>query len=407
MRSTLAISVAAVAMAQDAKPASAVHVAPAGARMAAPLGSRMLNPYGYGGVRMAAPAYAGARVGARVAAPAYAAMNPYMTRAAPIAYQQPAYQAPVAAAPVAAAAPVYDHEEDYENWRVAYITAKAENADSISHSPMLSDSWKLNDRDNAFINPEMATTLRLNFELEGQKGKMQAAEYALNVAAERDAPSEDLTELKKVYEYERLSTMNLMLNNDPVISYQVARQDYEWDAKTASEKLKNAKTATEKREAQLLAQEAQLDLLDAVNPLLGGGLNYGSKMGTMVRYMVDSGKAKNAQQSFDEATRAYQGNPSAVNFYELQIAELKLEKREADYMRTLTGLVSPLAALLNGNYGASLKYKKELTEAKIADLEEKLAAELYKQRHGKEPFGRTDNTPSNAKTQRAFYNLIG
>lgn len=384
---------------QAAPAASPVHVARAPFYGNRAYGNRapFVGAYGNLGARVAAPYYA-ARAGTPyyAAAPAISAYNPYALRAAQAT-------APVVAAP----APVqdFDHSTDYANWRLAYLTSKAEEADALSFSPMLSPNW--NHRGGAPFDQGQAGILYDQYKLEAAKGKMFAAEYALNQAAELGAPVSELQELKKLYDYEKLNQMNLLLSvTNPVITYQLARQDYEWDATAAEQALRDATTPQEKRKAQLDMQEAQIDLMDAMSPVVGGGLSYPGKLSTMVRFMGDSESAKGRQMSFDEAAAEYERSPTPVNMYELQIAELKLEKAEASYMNSLAGFVSPLAALLNGNYQSSLKYKKEQVEAKIAGLEEKLAAATYTARHGRAPFGRTSNKASSMKTQRAFFNLL-
>jgi hypothetical protein len=334
------------------------------------------------------------------------AQNPYMMRA-PVA-------APVAAPVVEAVAVVveaepnaYNHVDDYTAWRIAYLTAQAEKSDAMMHSPLLDPDWKWSGT-SPITNTDQQGLLREQYELQSAKGKMQAAEYMLNVAAQNDAPLEELQEIKKFYDYERLKQMNIMVGSNAVMTYQIARQDYEWDANSAQAAIASATTDFEKRKAQLDMQEAQMGLMSALDPLMGNTGSYtpASSMGKMVGFMADAASAQGRQGSFDDSAAQYEANPTAANMYEMQIAELKLEKAEASYMRSLAGYLSPLAALMNGNYRSSLNYKKQQIESKIADLEEKLAAERYKQRQGKSPFGRTANLASEQKTQRAFFNLL-
>jgi hypothetical protein len=122
--------------------------------------------------------------------------------------------------------------------------------------------------------------------------------------------------------------------------------------------------------------------------------------------MRQSISTKGSQESFDSAAATYKASPTATNMFAMQISELKLEKAEAAYMGNIASFISPLAALLNGNYNKALGYKQKQIDAKIADLNEKLAAEQYKLSQQKEPFGRTGNLASEQKTQRAFYNLL-
>jgi hypothetical protein len=296
------------------------------------------------------------------------------------------------------------HQNDYENWRMAYLTSRAEASEALSHSPLF-NMWNFVNDDNDPLAADTKNKLLNNFQLQSRRQKMEAASYAISVSAARGADDATLDALKQEYEYERLQSLNLQLNN-PMITYQIARMDYGWDAGFAEYVMEQARTPEEKREAKLVMQMAEMDFLDALDGVLpGGGMGLGSNLRNVVRLQARSAILRGVQRQFNEQKVAYQANPTAENFYKLQMDELQLEKHEAKYMRHLSGLVSPLRELMDGNYFQSLRFKEEQVEAKIADLAEKLAREQYKINQGKEPYGSTNNMPSIDKQQRMFYTL--
>jgi hypothetical protein len=403
MRTVIALSLAVGAvMAQT----GAVTVAPAApmmtqAEFTAQFGAPM-NPYAIRGQGMMQqqqlPYGYGARFGARAMpaqAPAPAAPMP----------ASGAMNAPKASGAVMDQPIEFAHVDDYTNWRLAYLNQQAKKSEAVYNSPLLVEGWNwVGDKP---IDSGKQKTLRDQYQLQYYKQNMQAAEYALNVAAQNDAPLAELQEIKKWYDYENLRQMNNIVGGNPVMNYQIARQDYEWDATSATEALAAASNDYERRNAQLDLQAAQIGLMDAIGPLTGSSsFGYPAQLKTMIGFMRESDNAKGSQESFDQAAETYRMNPTAANMFEMQIRELKLEKSEARYMSKLAGIVSPLAALMNGNYRLTMKYKEEQMDAKIADLQEKLAAEQYKVQQGKEPYGRTGNLASEQKTQRAFYNLL-
>lgn len=416
MRSVIALTIAGVAMAQDeaapvaapvmrapmvAAPmmgASAVQVARAGMPMgfngvASPYMvnrgvARNISPYGGNVVRMGA-------------------YNPYniVGRQATMA----AAPAPVAPAPVVPAAPKkpFDqasHQNDYENWRMAYLHSKAEQSDALANSPLW-NMWNMVDSANSPLGQETKDKLLNNFQMQTLTQKMEAASYAISVSAARGASDAVLDDLKKEYEFERLKAMNLQLNN-PMIEYQINRYHYGWDAGYAEYVASLATTPAEKRDAKLVMQMAQMDFLDSFNNALpGGGMAFGANLNNIVRVQARAAILRGVQRQFDEQKAAYKADPSAENFYKLQMDELQLEKHETKYMRHLSTLVKPLENLMDGNYFQSLRFREEQIEAKVADLAEKLAREQYKINQDREPYGATDNTPSIEKQQRMFYNL--
>jgi len=317
--------------------------------------------------------------------------------------------APVAPAPVVPAAPKkpFDqasHQNDYENWRMAYLHSKAENSDALSQSPLW-NMWNLVDGDNDPLGQDTKDKLLNNFQMQTLTQKMEAASYAISVSAARGASDAVLDDLKKEYEYERLKAMNLQLNN-PMLTYQVARYDYGWDAGFAEYIDSIATTPAEKRDAKLVMQMANMDFLDALDTALpGGGMGYSGNLNNIVRVQARAGILRGVQRQFNEQKAAYKADPSAENFYKLQMNELELEKHEAKYMRHLAALVKPLENFMDGNYFQALRFREEQIEAKVADLAEKLAREQYKINQDREPYGSTNNMPTIEKQQRMFYNL--
>lgn len=394
------VAVAAPVMRAPIMGASPVHVARAGMPLAFNGGvaspymvgrnvARNISPYGGNVVRMGA-------------------YNPYniVGRQATMAA---APAAPVAPAPVVPAAPTKpfnqaSHQNDYENWRMAYLHSKAEQSDALSQSPLW-NMWNLVDGDNDPLTQGTKDKLLSNFQMQTLTQKMEAASYAISVSAARGASDAVLDDLKKEYEYERLKAMNLQINN-PMIQYQIARYDYGWDAGFAEYIDSIATTPAEKRDAKLVKQMADMDFLDSVDGALpGGGMGYGGNLNNIVRVQARAGILRGVQRQFNEQKAAYKADPSAENFYKLQMNELELEKHEAKYMRHLSALVTPLENFMDGNYFQALRFREEQIEAKVADLAEKLAREQYKINQDREPYGSTNNLPSIEKQQRMFYNL--
>jgi hypothetical protein len=400
-----------------ATPAATSPVMVAPAATMAPMAPRVIgqpfaNPYGARAPMFGARApygFFGAR-GAPMARAPMAQMSPYAMRA-PI---------PMAAPPAPVPAPVVvpttadgvinvsSHVDDYTNWRLAYLNAQARKSEAFFRSPLLQEGWLFTDG-NDRVNNEQRNTLRGQYHQLYLKQNMQAAEYALNIAAQNNAPMSELLEIKKVYDYEVLRQVQQVLNEEnQVLVYQIARQDFEWGATSAQNRLASCgNDARACRKAQLDMQSNQFDLMNALSPFFGSGsFSVPGDLADMVSYQRESMSAQTTQETFEAATRTYQANPTAANMFELQIQELKLEKSEARYMSKLANFISPLANLFGGNYRVALRYKEEQMDARIADLQEKLAAEQYKISQEQEPFGRTGNLASEQKTQRAFFNLL-
>lgn len=340
-------------------------------------------------------------------------------RPAPAAPATTAYMAPIAtpgsgmnalnsgaAAPASKPFNQAQHQNDYENWRMAYLHAKAEQSEALSNSPLW-NAWNMvNPDENSPLNQATKDKMFDNFSMQTWQKKMEAANYAVSVSAARGASDDVLDDLKKEYEFARLNAVNQQLNN-PMIQYQIARQWHQWDAGFAEYVAAIAETPDEKRDAQLVMQMANMDFLDSVSPLLGdvGSMSVGANMNSIVRIGGRSAILRGIQRQFNEQKAAYQANPTAEEFYKLQVAELQLEKHESKYMRELSAFVKPLENLMGGNYFQSLRFKEESIDAKIADLAEKLAREQYKINQDREPYGSTNNEPTMEKQQRMFYNM--
>jgi hypothetical protein len=381
---TLAVAVVAQGTVAPAAATSAVVVAPAASMPMAPqMMGQPFNPYAarfqYG-------------FGAGTAASPYAMRAPAPVVVAP---------APVAKAVVEVTGNKETHVSDYTAWRLAYLEMKAKKSTAVFKSPLL----QYNAASLPNIDTQMRDDLKLQYQKQYMKQNMQKTEYALNIAAQNNASPASLAALKNTYDMQNLAQVNLLVNS-PVITYQMARSDYESGATAAAAALAACGNDEFKcRKAKLDGQAAQMGLFGALAPLTGIDADFGN-VKLMVNYMRSSMSTKLAQEAFDKAADTYKNSPTASNMFALQIQELSLSSAEAGHMAQLTGFISPLAALLNGNYATALSYKQAQVAAKIADLKEKLAAETYKISQQKEPYGRTSNLASEQKTQRAFYNLL-
>jgi hypothetical protein len=263
--------------------------------------------------------------------------------------------------------------------------------------------WNMANPANSPLTQDVKDKMLNNFQMQALTQKMEAASYALSVSAARGASDEVLDDLRKEYEFERLKAMNLQIQN-PMLQYQIARYDYGWDAGYAEYIASIAQTPAEKRDAKLVMQMAQMDFLDSMSGVMPG-VEYGANLNNLVRVQARAAILRGVQRQFNEQKAAYQADPTAENFYKLQLNELELEKHETKYMRHMAALVQPLANLMDGNYFQALRFREEQIEAKVADLAEKLAREQYKINQDREPYGSTNNTPSIEKQQRMFYNM--
>lgn len=348
-----------------------------------------------------APRFAGFRSPYAVQAPYFAAVTRQLPQA-PTAVVLPAVHAELDAD---VPAPVHpDHTKDWIAWRKTLLKSRIEQSEALGASPLFKDAFN---KDLDGSKKTQADKLSKAFGQLAQQQKLQAAEYSLNVAAER---GEDITDLKAAYDYSRLELISASDNINPeskkLIDYQIARQDYAADGADAAEAIAAAKTPQELADAKLDQLEVTSDFFDALNNVGSTHFAFGDKFTTYIGFKQSSKGLKTRQKSFDEKAAKFQAEQTPANYYALQIAELKLEKAEADYMSKVSGFVNPLASLLGGNYAAALTYKKKQIDAKIADLAEKLAAETYKKKHGKEPVGRVVNQPSMQKSQQVFYNYL-
>jgi hypothetical protein len=306
--------------------------------------------------------------------------------------------------------------EDFAFWRSAMFEKKHKDAGALLNSPLFSTEWKGRDGKGfgGMSNLDKGVMQEM-FALQHLKNDVLKASNDLNLAVMLDVDPKEIAKLQADYDYAELELQQFYIedfgfdfvdSSSNTIAYQLARMDYVNDAGDAAETLASGASAQAKQAAMVDMAVAQFDLLEAMGDITGSDIAIPDRLSSALSYQQDSYSVQSASAKFDKAVEAYSEDPSAKNLYSMQIAELELEDKEAEYMQTLAGWVGTLGSLMGGNYKLALKYKEEMTEAKIADLQEKLEAELFLEKWGKYPYGRSENLPS-LDTQSAWYYAQG